>query len=147
VGNDADQGATLPSWQPVRLVPDSNTAEIVNLTVGTTVGPDTMYYDDGFGVSGSTSSHFGGATGFTAGVEGYIGFSLIIDDPQNPGNDLTVYGWARVRLEDDDGVGELIDWAYEDTGSSIAVGVPEPSTWMIVGALGVFCLVRRRVRC
>ena len=139
VGNDADQDATVPSWQPVRTEADNNTAEIVNLTVGTAVGPASMYYDDGFGASGSTSSHFGGAGGFTDDEVGYIGFSLVIDGP------LIVYGWAKVRLQDDDGVGELLEWAYDDTGASINVGqIPEPATTILLGGLAVLALMRRK---
>lgn len=144
VSNDADASAVGASWQPVRTG-TGNTDTIVQVTGGMTIDLSTASYSTGFGASGQINSHFGGASGFTAGTPGYLGYSLIIDDPSNPGNPLTVYGWALVTLENNDGVGVLHEWAFEDTGAAILVGaVPEPASLTLVGSLSVLLLLRRR---
>lgn len=121
VSNDADAGATSASWQPVRTG-TGNTDAIVRLDVGTTIDVSTAFYSTGFGASGQINSHMvGGSSGFSDGVPGYLGFSLIIDNPASPGNPLTVFGWARVTLENSDGVGVLHEWAFENTGAAIQV--------------------------
>ena len=118
---------------------------IQQLAPGTTIDVSTASYSTGFGASGQVNSHIGGGSGFTDGTQGYLGFSLVIDDPGNPGNPLIVYGWALVTFEDNDGVGTLHEWAYEDTGAAIEVGaIPEP----VGGVLFVFAaalgLLRRK---
>lgn len=137
VSNDADADATSATWQPIR-VGTGNTDAIRQLAPGTTIDMNTASYSTGFGASGQASSHFGGADGFTDGVAGYLGFSLIIGAQ-------TVYGWALVTFEDNDGVGTLHAWAYEDTGAAIQVAaVPEPAPLIMVGTLGCLLLLRRR---
>ena len=121
-----------------------NTDAIVQVPVNTTIDLSTAFCSSGFGASGQINSHFGGTTGFTAGTLGYLGFSLIIDNPASPGNPLTVFGWALVILEDNDGVGVLHEWAYEDIGAAIQVAaVPEPRA-VLLGPLGILLLLRRR---
>ena len=143
VSNDAYAASVDASWQPVRTGTD-NTDAIVQLPVSTTIDVSTASYSTGFGASGQIHSHFGGS-GFTAGTPGHLGFSLIIDNPAIPGNPLLVYGWARVTLKDNDGVGVLHEWAYENTGAAIQVGaVPEPRAALLVGAFGLLALLRRR---
>ena len=116
----------------------------MQLAYNTTIDLGTASYSTGFGASGQINSHFGGATGFTSGTPGYLGFSLIIDNPSNPGNPLTVFGWALVTLQDNDGVGTLHAWAFEDTGAAIQVGaVPEPAA-ALLGGMGMLLLLRRR---
>jgi len=144
VSNDAYYLAATASWQPVRTG-TGNTAAIVRFEVGTTIDVSTASYSTGFGASGQINSHMtGGLSGFTSGTSGYIGFSLIIDDPANPGYPLLVYGWARVTLYDNNGVGTLHEWAYDDSGAAILVGaIPEPAA-ALLGGLGVLLLLRRR---
>ena len=144
VSNDGDELAPTATWQPVRSG-TGNTDAILNLAFGTTIDGSTPSYSTGFGASGQVNSHMLGGAGFTDGVSGYLGYSLVIDDPGNPGNPLTVYGWARVTFEDNDGTGILHEWAYEDTGAAINVGVvPEPSGVMLVMLGSVIGLLRRR---
>ena len=143
VSNDAYAYAIDASWQPVRTG-TGNTDAIVQLDVGTTIDISTASYSTGFGASGQINSHFGGGSGFTVGTPGYLGFSLISDNPANPGNPLTVFGWALVTLRNNDGVGMLHEWAFENTGAAIQVGaVPEPRA-ALLGGLGLLALLRRR---
>jgi hypothetical protein len=143
ISNDAYAPSVGASWQPVRIG-TGNTDAIVELPVNTTIDLGTASYSTGFGASGQINSHFGGASGFTAGTPGYLGFSLIIDDPANPGNPLTVFGWALVTLEDNDGVGLLHEWAFENTGAAIQVAAVPESGAALLGGLGVILLLRRR---
>lgn len=125
VGNDADSTATTPSWQPIRISPDF-LAPIDNLVLGATVD-GTGTYGSGFGGSGDPNPHLGNT--FTAGVPGYIGFSLETTSGIN-------YGWMRVTLMDNQAGGLIHEWAYDNTGAGIVVGVPEPGT----ATLGIFAL-------
>jgi hypothetical protein len=144
VSNDADAYAFGAGWQPVRTG-TGNTDAIVQLPVNTTIDLGIASYSTGYGASGQINSHFGGASGFTVGAPGYLGFSLIIDNPANPGNPLTVYGWALVTLENNDGAGVLHEWAFEDTGAAIQVAaVPEPNLPTLVSSLAFLWLLRRR---
>jgi hypothetical protein len=140
VSNDAYYLAATASWQPVRSG-TGNTDAIVRLDVGTTIDVSTVFYSTGFGASGQINSHMvGGPSGFSDGVPGYLGFSLIINNP----TPLLVYGWARVTFQNNDGVGILHEWAYEDTGAAIQIAaVPEPRA-ALLGGLGLLMLLRRR---
>lgn len=144
ISNDAHSVTVSASWQPLRTG-TGNTDAIVQLPLATTIDASTNFYATGFGASGQINPHMGTPSGFTDGLSGYLGYALVIDDPGDPGNPLTVYGWARVTFEDNDGVGTLHEWAYEDTGSSIEVGaVPEAGslTFLVIGSFGWF--LRRR---
>jgi len=147
VSNDAYAPAATASWQPVRTG-TGNTDAIRQVAFGETIDAGTVSFSSGFGASGQVNSHMNGdPTDFTDNVPGYIGFSLIIDDPLNPGNPLLVYGWALVTFQNNDGVGTLHEWAYDDTGAAIEVGaIPEPSVYglLALGAAGL--LMRRRRR-
>ena len=121
ITNDADQTAAGASWQPVR-VGNVNTDAVRNLPLGQAVGIGaidaegaTLSYAAGFGGSGDLNSNF---PEFTAGLPGYIGFSLVLN------NSNLVYGWMRVTLRDDNTAGGFIhEWAFEDDGGPIVVGV------------------------
>jgi len=142
VSNDGDADSVSATWQPVRT-DTGNTDAIVRLEVGTTIDVNSAF-STGFGASGQLNSHMTGLTGFTSGEQGYIGFSLIIDNPLIPGDPLLVYGWALVTFRDDGGVGTLHAWAYDDSGAAILVGaIPEPGA-ALLGGLGMLILLRRR---
>jgi hypothetical protein len=145
VSNDADAAATIATWQPVRTG-TGNTSAIKQLVAGSAVDASTEFYSTGFGASGQINSHLNGdPTDFVEGLPGYLGFSLVIDDPGNPGNPLTVYGWARVTLENNDAVGVLHEWAYENTGAAIQVAaIPEPRAALLAGPSLLLVLYRRR---
>ena len=137
ITNDADQGATMPTLQFVRLGP-ANDDPVRNMTVGETVDGGTATFSTGFGGSGSPNPHF---PTFTPGASGYIGFSL---EHSTLG---PVYGWMRVTLRDDNTTGGVIhEWAFEDSGGSIQVGaIPEPgSVFLAFLAFAVVALRRKR---
>ncbi|MFT5409794.1 MAG: hypothetical protein ACI8XO_000752 [Verrucomicrobiales bacterium] len=131
ITSDADETGTSPTWQPVR-VGTANTDAVQNLALGTVVGPSSVVASD----YGGSTTHF--AT-FTSGSKGYIGFSVLLAD------NTTAYGWAEVTLQDDNTEGVIHGWAYDDTGATLAVGVPEPShTLLAILSLSVLALRRRR---
>ena len=72
---------------------------------------------------------------------GYMGFTF------NPTGSTPLYGWARITNSSNTSSVTLVDYAYQDNGSSISTGaVPEPTT-AVLGALGVGAfLFRRRPR-
>jgi len=51
----------------------------------------------------------------------------------------------RVSLTDSSAIGQIIDWAYEDSGSEIIAGAPEPSRLTLI-FMGVFAFLMRRKR-
>lgn len=61
------------------------------------------------------------ALGFSDGDSALVGFRF------NPSGTLELYGWAEVVLSTGGGNGEVkvLGWAYEDSGSAIAVPEPE----------------------
>lgn len=130
IGNDAS-AAAAPSWQPVRVAADSM-ATVANLAPGTLVNSSSLF---GSGFGGS-SDHIGSQ--FTAGSQGYIGFSL--DSGSGP-----LYGWMRVTLNPNTSEGTIHTWAIQNNGSEIAVGVPEPGS-SLLALLGVGGLLLRRRR-
>ncbi len=89
---------------------------------------------------GGSSDHIGpGSNQFTAGVEGYIGFSFTTNDSQGP-----YYGWMRIVVTANEPGAVVRDWAYQDSGGPIAVGaIPEPSSLLML-ALAPLLLRRRR---
>ena len=135
VTNDADQTASTPSWQPVRTG-TSNIDSLRQLGIGDTVDSNSTT-STGFGASGIPASHF---PEFTPGTPGYLGFSVTLQ------NNTTAYGWMRVTLQENNQPGGVIhSWAIQDDGTAIAVGVPEPSSLLLV-LLGFGSLLLRRKR-
>ncbi len=134
LSNDADQNATNPSFQPVR-VGTSNTDVLENLGLGIEIGP-TLSFSSGFG--GSTNNF----ANFISGEKGFVGFSLILDD----GNDTVAYGWIEVTFQNDNTPGVIHGWAYDDTGAPLEVGaIPEPTqSMLLVLALAATAIRRRR---
>ena len=115
LSNDADAGLPAiedPHWQPVRSG-TNQTDTVLNLTVGTTVGPGSTYASGGTKF-GSSDDHITPSNEFTDNVEGYIGFSLIPNAGGSP-----MYGWMRVTLRDDNGnVGAIHEWAFDNMNNS-----------------------------
>lgn len=136
VGNEGDLPTVpSPSWQPVRLTND-NLATVANLPLGTTVGASSDYGNS----FGGSFDHVSSGE-FIDGVPGYLGFSL--DNGSGP-----VYGWMHLTIHFDPagvGGGVIHSWAYDDSGNSIPVGVPEPGTWMLA-LLGLGTIIARRKR-
>ena len=48
-------------------------------------------------------------------------------------------------LTDSSAIGQIIDWAYEDSGSEIIAGAPEPSRFSLI-FMGVLAFFMRRKR-
>ncbi len=108
--------ANSPDFQPVRIG-TGNEDSILSLALGTSIGSSSTF-SSGWGGSGAEddSGHVGpGASQFTAGQTGYMGFKLIRDDTVN-------YGWMRVILTQNGDTGSIVDWAYDTSGDSILSG-------------------------
>lgn len=96
-------------FQPLRVT-NSGTSTLSNIPAGGLIESVSNYFATGMGASGD---HLGST--FTAGTEGYIGFSVV-------NGAATHYGWMRVVFT---GTGDpkIRDWAYDNTnGGSIAAG-------------------------
>lgn len=123
------------AFQPARVSVGADTA-ILRLELGTLVDVSLNYFNDAAG----SSTHMGNGAGqFVSGSEGYFGFRFTENDSDGP-----YYGWMRVVFSNNGGTGTIVDWAYDNGGGPIAVGViPEPSAVML-GGLGALALVFRR---
>jgi hypothetical protein len=91
---------------------------------------------------------FYGDSGIPTGATGYLGFRF---DPESVAGVQTWYGWLRMTAGNNTtGVnGNVLDWAYDNTGAGIMVGqVPEPSalSLLAMGAAGMLALRRRRTQ-
>ena len=129
--------ATSPAFQAARTTIAVD-APILCLTPGATVGPALNFLT---GYAGSESHVGNGAGQFGSGSTGYIGFKFFTNENAGP-----CYGWMKVVLANDGTTGLIREWAYDDSGSSITIGlVPEPSSIasLLLGA-AVFGYRRRR---
>jgi hypothetical protein len=133
--------ANSPSFQPARIGTD-NSDPVIRIYSGDLVS-NALNFSSGFGGSGDPLPHLGaGANQFTSGQEGYLGFRWTSDSASGP-----YYGWMRVTFTNNTSGGFVHDWAYEDTGAPITVGlaIPEPSRIVLTTlALFTLCLRRRR---
>ena len=131
----------LNGFKPIA---DSTTGgKVTKLTLGSPV--------DATGVFSTASSQAGNGYFFFSGDPtfgewagtdtGYMGFTF------NPTGSTPLYGWGRITNSSNTSSVTLVDYAYQDNGSSISTGaVPEPTT-AVLGALGVGAfLFRRRSR-
>lgn len=108
--------ANAPGFQPVRIG-TGNEDSILALGLGSSIG-GSLTFSSEWGGSGAEddSGHIGpGASQFTDGQIGYIGFKLIREDTVN-------YGWMRVILTQNGDTGSILDWAYDSSGDSILSG-------------------------
>jgi autotransporter-associated beta strand protein len=97
-------------FQPLRESA-SPVGTLSRLVAGGLISSSSNFIQSGFGASGD---HLESGGTFTAGSEGFIGFSVL--DGVNPN-----YGWMRVVFT---GAGTPLikDWAYNTGGGSLAVG-------------------------
>lgn len=123
------------AFQPARVSVGADTA-ILRLDPGAVVDVSLNY----FNAAAGSSAHMGNGAGqFASGTEGYLGFSFTENDGNGP-----YYGWMRVVFSNAGGTGTIVDWAYDNTGAPISVGVvPEPSA-MMLGGIGALALAFRR---
>jgi hypothetical protein len=132
--------ANSPAFQPVRTA-SALYAPVVNLTVGQTVGPTSMF-GSGFNGSGDPVSHVGGGVGqFATGAEGYLGFSLTTNASAGP-----YYGWMRVVLSNTGTSGLIRDWAYDDSGAPITISAVPEVSYATLPLICVASLALRRSR-
>jgi hypothetical protein len=133
--------ANSQSFHPVAATVTLD-APVLNLTYGTAVSSGSTFatpYPSGYS---SSATHIGNSPGqFASSTEGYIGFQFSTNSSAGP-----YFGWIRVELSNTAATGLIKDWAYEDTGASIAVGaVPEPSAVLsLFAGATAFCYRRRR---
>jgi hypothetical protein len=125
------------NFQPVRQVIAMD-SPISRLEAGAIVDSSSGYYN----LEAGSSSHIGSSPDqFTSGSEGYLGFRLTEND-----GDGAYYGWMRVIFSNDGNSGTIIDWAYDNTGAPITVGVVPESSGIMLGGLGGLMMVLRRRR-
>ncbi len=79
---------------------------------------------------------------------GFFGFRFVLENDSASGlpADSFVYGWGEMERISAS-AGRLLQWAYDDTGAPIGVGViPEPGTLglLALGAAGLAALRKRR---
>jgi hypothetical protein len=118
----------------------SNTAIVLagataaDLAFGTPITAASLFSGNGFA----------GGVAIPAGSTGLFGFRFTSNNAGGPVG--TLFGWARVSVATA-GNGNVVDWAYENTGASITAGaVPEPSSLglLAAGAAGLAQWRRRR---
>ncbi len=123
-----------------RIYMNNNTAVVLagadaaDLAFGTPITAASLFSGNGF---------FGGVA-IPAGTTGLLGFRFTSNNAGGPAG--TLYGWARMSVGTT-GDGNVVDWAYENTGASITAGaVPEPGSLglLAAGAAGLAQWRRRR---
>jgi autotransporter-associated beta strand protein len=108
--------ANSPDFQPVRIG-TGNEDSIAPITFGSIINGSALFSSD-YGMSGAEddSGHLGPSAGqIGTGQTGYLGFKLLRGTAVN-------YGWMRVNLTRNEATGAILDWAYDDSGSSILTG-------------------------
>ncbi|MBL9144115.1 MAG: PEP-CTERM sorting domain-containing protein [Verrucomicrobiaceae bacterium] len=116
----------------------TGTDQIVNLAHGTAINGSNIF---AAGASGSTTHVGSGIDQFQVGSLGYLGFQM----EASPGG-TTLYGWMSLTVNNA-GFGFIHDWAYEDTGAELLVGlltIPEPSRAMLTLLGSMLVALRRR---
>ena len=127
------------AFQPARTSSVMDSA-IIQLPAGAIIS-SSLNYATGSNESGFLNSHMGaGVSQFTPDVEAFIGFMFTKNDFSGP-----FFGWMRVVFTNATPGGQIRDWAYDDTGASIAAGAPEPARvlFFLIGLVSIG-LRRRR---
>lgn len=109
-----------------------------NLLGGAVIGPASVYNPDLAAAVVAVTPPAGNST--------YLGFKFTSNNPEGNVGTVPLYGWARVNFTSG-GPANLVSYAYETSGGSIAAGaVPEPSSlsMLALGAFGLTQLRRRR---
>jgi len=111
--------ANTPGFQPVRIG-TGNEHSIFAFGLGSSIGGTSTFSTGWGGSEGSGTEdnpgHLGtGASQFTSGQIGYMGFKLIRDGTVN-------YGWMRLILTQNGDAGSILDWAYDSSGNPILSG-------------------------
>lgn len=131
--------ANSATFQPVRQGTTSDSL-VLNLAPGTLIDASGPYASADAGSEG----HIGtGAGQFQAGTEGYLGFKF---EPTGGGGPY--YGWMRMILTMGTAGAQVLDWAYDNTGAPIVVGItsvpePGPTAAVALGIAGAFSVIRR----
>lgn len=132
--------ANNTTFQPARTG-TGNTDPAIRLNSGDLVS-NALTFSSGFGGFGDPVSHLGsGPTQFAVSAENYLGFRFTKDDASGP-----YLGWMRVTFTNNTSGGFIHDWAYDDSGAPITVGlaIPEPSRSALLAAFLGACTFRRR---
>jgi hypothetical protein len=110
------------------------------------IGAGSSFIADSGGANPSTTAYIFSydlptSYQWTSGQTGYFGFQF------NPTGSQVLYGWGKLTAEFGSNSMNLVDWAYETSGSSILAGVtvPEPTS-AILCLLGVAGLAKRQRR-
>ncbi len=156
-GYNFDLTHAVESGKPKPTKPTINTNTGPNFTVN--AGGYVAKLNAGYVISGSSNfqsggllaaTYFGGSGPVASGPwappndgTGFVGFS--IEPASTP-----LYGWMRLTYDSSSGNLTVADWAYEDSGNSIAAGatIPEPAETVMIAALlaGSAALFARRRR-
>lgn len=113
-------------------------AQVVNLTVGASVGPGSVFA----GSPNGSDSHMGtDPDQFQPSQSGYLGFAFRVTGSEAE----PYYGWLRFTPSNT-GPGVIHEWAFEDNaGQPIQVAlVPEPATAALLAGSCVLAVRRRR---
>lgn len=140
-GSRPDGWDVNPYASGSRVYLNANTAVVLaggsaaDLAFGTPISAASLFSPNGFF----------GEVAIPAGSTGFLGFRFTENSSGN--SSQTYYAWARLQ-PGLSGNGQLLDWAYDDSGAPLAAGtIPEPDGLglLALGAAGL-AIRRRRLR-
>ena len=140
-GSRPDGWDVNPYAQGSRIYLNANTAVVLaggsaaDLPFATPISAASLFSANGFF----------GEVAIPPGSTGFLGFRFTENSSGN--SSQTYYAWARLQPALS-GNGQLIDWAYDDSGAPLAAGtIPEPDALglLALGATGL-AIRRRRLR-